>query len=183
MFNFKRIFDIVLSLFGLIIFGWLIILLWILAIIDTKSNGFFFQERIGQFGKIFEIVKLKTMHPKTGSISQLGSFLRKSKLDELPQFWNVVIGDMSFVGPRPDIVGYYDVLEGDNRKILELKPGLTCLASIKYANEEEILETQENPLLYNNTIIFPDKVQLNLDYYYKHSLVGDIKIILKTIFR
>ena len=143
----------------------------------------FFQERIGQFGKFFEIVKLKTMHPKTGSISQLGSFLRKSKLDELPQFWNVVIGDMSFVGSRPDIVGYYYVLEGDYKKFLDLKPGLTSLANIKYANEEEILETQENPLLYNNTIIFPDIIQMNLDYYYKHFTFVDVKIIIKTIFR
>lgn len=90
---------------------------------------------------------------------------------------------MSFVGPRPDVVGYYDVLEGDNRKILELKPGLTSLASIKYANEEEILKLQENSLLYNDTIIFPDKVKMNLDYYKNHSILGDIKIIIKTIFR
>ncbi len=183
MFNFKRIFDIIFSLLGLLIFGWLILIFWILATIDTKSNGFFFQDRIGQFAKIFKIVKLKTIHPKTGTISQFGSFLRKSKLDELPQFWNVVIGDMSFVGPRPDVVGYYDVLEGDYRKILELKPGLTSLASIKYANEEEILELQENSLLYNDTIIFPDKVKMNFDYYKNHSILGDIKIIIKTIFR
>jgi lipopolysaccharide/colanic/teichoic acid biosynthesis glycosyltransferase len=179
----KKLFDFLFSLFGLLIFGWLILLLWVLATIDTQSNGFFFQNRIGQFGKIFKIVKLKTIHPKTGKISKLGAFLRKSKIDELPQLWNVLIGDMSFVGPRPDIAGYYDLLEGENRKILELKPGLTSLASIKYANEEEILETQENPLLYNDTIIFPDKVQMNLDYYYHHSFLGDIKIIVKTVFR
>jgi lipopolysaccharide/colanic/teichoic acid biosynthesis glycosyltransferase len=179
----KQIFNIIFSLFGLLIFGWLILILWVLVTYDTKSNGLFFQDRIGQFGKIFKIVKLKTIHPKTGTISKLGSFLRKSKLDELPQFWNVLIGDMSFVGPRPDIAGYYDVLEGVDRKILELKPGLTSLASIKYANEEGILELQENPLLYNDSIIFPDKVKMNLDYYYHHSFLGDIKIIIKTVFR
>ena len=123
------------------------------------------------------------MCPLTGKISKLGTFLRKSKLDELPQFWNVLIGDMSFVGPRPDIAGYYDVLEGEDRKILLLKPGLTSLASIKYANEEEILGLQENSLLYNDTIIFPDKVKMNLDYYYNHSFLSDINIIIKTIFR
>lgn len=183
MFKKKQIFDIVFSFFGLLFFSCLLLILWILATIDTKSNGFFFQDRIGQFGKIFKIVKLKTIHPKTGTISKLGSFLRKSKLDELPQFWNVIIGNMSFVGPRPDIAGYYDVLEGENRKILELKPGLTSLASIKYANEEEMLGLQENPLLYNDTVIFPDKVHMNLDYYYHHSFLGDLKIILKTVFR
>ena len=181
MINNKRIFDIVFSLLGLLIFGWILLILWFLATIDTKSNGFFFQERIGQFGKIFKIVKLKTIHPKTEIISQLGSFLRKSKLDELPQFWNVILGDMSFVGPRPDLAGYYDVLEGENRKILELKPGLTSLASIKYANEEEILGLQDNPLVYNDTVIFPDKVRMNLDYCYNHSFLGDVKIILKTV--
>jgi len=89
---------------------------------------------------------------------------------------------MSFVGPRPDVVGYYDRLEGENRKILELKPGITSLASIKYANEEAILAQQTNPLDYNNNIIFPDKVKMNLDYYYHHSFIGDLKIISKTLF-
>ena len=179
----KRIFDILFSFIGLVFTSCFIAILWILVTIDTKSNGFFFQNRIGQYGKVFRIYKLKTLCPLTGKISKLGAFLRKSKIDELPQLWNVLIGDMSFVGPRPDIAGYYDLLEGENRKILELKPGLTSLASIKYANEEEILETQENPLLYNDTIIFPDKVKMNLDYYYNHSFLSDINIIIKTIFR
>lgn len=90
---------------------------------------------------------------------------------------------MSLVGPRPDVAGYYDRLEGENKKILELKPGLTSMASIKYANEEALLAAQENPLKYNDTVIFPDKVRMNLEYYYHHSLFGDLKIILKTIFR
>ena len=163
--------------------GWLVLFLWLLILLFLKSNGFFFQNRIGQFGKIFKIVKLKTINPKTEEITPIGAFLRKSKIDELPQLWNVLIGDMSIVGPRPDIAGYYDLLEGENRKILELKPGLTSLASIKYANEEEILGLQENSLLYNDTIIFPDKVKMNLDYYYNHSFLSDINIIIKTIFR
>ena len=103
-------------------------------------------------------------------------------MDELPQFWNIIKGDMSFVGPRPDISGYYDKLEGENRKILELKPGLTSLASIKYANEEYLLKKQENPIGYNDKIIFPDKVKMNLEYYYSNSILNDIKIIWTTIF-
>lgn len=181
MSNTKRIFDILFSLIGLLFFGWLILLFWLLASFDTKSNGFFFQNRVGQFGKIFKIVKLKTIIPKTEEITPIGAFLRKYKIDELPQFWNVLIGKMSIVGPRPDILGYYDILEGENRKILELKPGLTSLASIKYANEEEILGLQENPLVYNDTVIFPDKVRMNLDYYYNHSFFGDLKIIVITV--
>jgi lipopolysaccharide/colanic/teichoic acid biosynthesis glycosyltransferase len=90
---------------------------------------------------------------------------------------------MSFVGPRPDIPGYYDKLEGENRKILELKPGLTSEASIKYANEEELLNQQDDPLFYNDTVIFPDKVKMNLEYYYKQSILVDLQIIVKTIFR
>lgn len=183
MYNTKRIFDILFSLLGLVFFGWLIMLFWLLATFDTESNGFFFQNRIGQFGKIFKIVKLKTINPKTEEITPMGAFLRKYKIDELPQFWNVLIGEMSIVGPRPDILGYYDILEGENRKILELKPGLTSLASIKYANEEEILGLRENPLIYNDTVIFPDKVRMNLDYYYNNSFLGDVKIIIKTVFR
>ena len=177
----KRIFDILFSLLGLIFFGWIIVFLWILASIDTKSNGLFVQKRIGQFGKVFSIYKIKTMHPQTANISRLGAFFRKSKIDELPQLWNVFIGTMSFVGYRPDIAGYYDLLQGENRKILQLKPGITSEASIKYADEEAVLSQQSNPLVYNDTVIFPDKVKMNLDYYYHHSFMGDLKIIFKTL--
>jgi lipopolysaccharide/colanic/teichoic acid biosynthesis glycosyltransferase len=108
--------------------------------------------------------------------------MRKHKLDELPQFFNVLIGNMSIVGPRPDIEGYYDKLEGEDRKILELKPGITSEASLKYYNEEAILEQQENPLLYNDTVIFPDKVRMNLEYYYNRSFWDDLWIIWSTVF-
>jgi lipopolysaccharide/colanic/teichoic acid biosynthesis glycosyltransferase len=142
----------------------------------------FIQERIGQWGRVFKIYKLKTMHPATAKISSLGRFLRKSKIDELPQLWNVLKGDMSFVGPRPDVAGYYDLLQGEPSRILELKPGITSEASIKYANEETLLEQQENPLEYNDIVIFPDKVRMNLDYYYNRSFFGDMVIIVKTVF-
>jgi lipopolysaccharide/colanic/teichoic acid biosynthesis glycosyltransferase len=180
---FKRVFDVVLSFIGLVVFGLVVFLFWFVASIDTKSNGLFIQNRIGQFGDLFKIYKLKTIDSKTRKISKVGRFFRKSKIDEWPQLINILIGDMSIVGPRPDIEGYYDLLEGEERKILELKPGLTSLASIKYANEESLLAQQENPLEYNDKVIFPDKVKMNLEYYYTRSLFGDIKIIWKTIFR
>lgn len=179
----KRIFDILFSCTALLLVWWLLILLWLLLCIDTKSNGLFIQERIGQYGKKFKIFKLKTFHPKTQEISKIGMFLRKSKLDELPQLFNVLAGEMSIVGPRPDIPGYYDKLIGQERKILELKPGITSLASIKYGNEEEILAKHSDPLRYNDEIIFPDKVKMNLEYYYNHSFFGDLKIIIKTVLK
>ncbi len=179
----KRIFDILFSLIAIILLSWLLVLCYLIASFDTSSNGFFFQKRVGQFGQLFTIIKLKTLHPQTGKISKIGMFLRKYKLDELPQLINVLFGDMSIVGPRPDISGYYDKLVGEKRKILELKPGITSLASIKYYDEEEILEKQDNPLYYNDTVIFPDKIKMNLDYFYKRSFLLDLKIILKTIFK
>ena len=121
------------------------------------------------------------MHPNTNAISNWGSFLRKTKLDELPQLFNILKGDMSFVGPRPDISGYYDLLQGEERKILKLKPGLTSEASIKYKNEDQILAKQKEPLHYNDAVIFPDKVKMNLEYYRNRSFWGDLAIIFKTL--
>jgi lipopolysaccharide/colanic/teichoic acid biosynthesis glycosyltransferase len=168
----------------LFLFSWLLLLAWILAIADTQTNGIFTQERIGQFGNKFKIYKLRTFQINRNgedvTVSRIGKILRNYKLDELPQLINVLKGEMSIVGPRPDIAGYYDALEGENRKILELKPGLTSLASLKYYNEDELLNQQEFPLQYNDAVLFPDKVQLNLHYYYHHSFCGDLKIILDT---
>lgn len=178
----KRVFDIIVSLVALIVLLPIIIVSWLVLMVDTSSDGLFFQKRVGQFGNLFTIYKLKTMHPTTRNVTKVGAFFRKYKLDELPQFLNVLLGKMSIVGPRPDIEGYYDKLQGEDRKVLELKPGITSEASIKYYNEEEILEQQQNALEYNDTVIFPDKVKMNLDYYYNHNLVTDIKIIIKTIF-
>jgi lipopolysaccharide/colanic/teichoic acid biosynthesis glycosyltransferase len=178
----KSLFDFFLSFIGLVLFGWLIFIVWIIASFDTQSNGIFVQNRIGQYGKIFKIFKIKTIHPKTNRISIIGRLLRKSKLDELPQLVNVIIGDMSFVGPRPDIPGYYDQLQGESRKILELKPGLASEASLKYFNEEELLAQQKNALYYNDTFIFPDKVKMNLYYYYHRSFWFDIRILFNTLF-
>ncbi|WP_369769568.1 sugar transferase [Flavobacterium sp. WC2416] len=181
----KRVFDIVFALFLLTLLFWLIIVSVLMAAIDTHTSGLFIQERIGQFGTKFKIYKVRTIRESFSSvalpISKTGQFLRKFRIDELPQLFNVLKGDMSMVGPRPDVSGYYDLLEGENRKLLELKPGLTSIATIKYTNEDAILKKQADPLVYNDTFIFPDKVKLNLDYYYNHSICGDFRIILETI--
>ncbi|MDN3723958.1 sugar transferase [Aequorivita sp. SDUM287046] len=173
---FKRLFDIVFSSIALLLFGWIILLLILFAYIDT-SKGIFLQKRIGQFGKPFDIYKIRTMHIRNGSISWYGRFVRNTKLDELPQLLNILWGQMSFVGPRPDLPGYYDQLQGEERKLLELKPGLCSRAALKYFNEEALLAAQSNPLEYNDTIIFPDKVRMNLEYYYKRSFWEDLRIL------
>lgn len=177
----KRLFDIILSLFLILLLSPVMVITYLFASIDTQSNGIFCQKRIGQYGKPFTIYKLKTIHPITRKISAVGKFFRLYKIDELPQLFNILLGNMSFVGPRPDIQGYYDTLEGENRKILELKPGITSLAAIKYADEEELLSRQDDPLRYNDEMIFPDKVMMNLTYYYQRSLITDIKIMAKTL--
>lgn len=180
----KRLFDIVFSVSILVVFFWLILLVWLIAIIDTSTNGIFTQIRIGQYGKKFKIYKLRTIQINQNlqgiQISKMGKLLRKYKLDELPQFINVLKGDMSIVGPRPDIPGYYDLLEGENLIILELKPGLTCLASLKYYNEDALLEKQANSLAYNDQVLFPNKIKMNLNYYHHQSFYTDLKIIIAT---
>ena len=179
----KRVFDFLFSSVGLLLVSPLILVMAVGAAIDTRSTGFFLQDRVGQYGKLFRIVKLRTISRKNSSISRYGKFLRRSKIDELPQLYNVMMGEMSFVGPRPDVPGYYDTLQGEARKILLLKPGLTSEASLKYYNEEALLEAQTAPLIYNDTVIFPDKVRMNLDYYYTRSWIGDLLIIWKTLIR
>ena len=160
-------------------FGICITILLITAI-DTKSNGFFLQERIGQYGKKFAIYKLRTLHSQTHHLSCWGKFLRNYKIDELPQLLNIIKGEMTLVGPRPDVPGYADLLEGADREILQLKPGITGLASLKYRNEETLLASMPNPQEYNDTIIWPDKVRLNLLYLKNKSFWLDIKICYYT---
>ena len=185
----KWIFDRLVALVTLIA---LLPLLAIIAVVLIVANGrpvFFRQVRIGQGGKKFVMVKFRTMSGvEENSISTLdsnritktGNFLRRTKLDELPELWNILIGDMSFVGPRPDVPGYADQLTGDDRVILKLKPGLTGIASLKYRNEDEILSQQPNPQEYNDTVIWPDKVRLNKIYIERQSLWLDLKVILLT---
>ena len=178
----KKTFDFLLSFILLLFLMFPILLFWLLLTLISRSNGFFFQKRIGQYGNFFTIIKFRTIFPNKKRLTDFGQLLRKYKIDEIPQLINILKGDMSFVGPRPDIEGYYDLLTGEQRKILELKPGLTSEASIKYVNEEEILLKTESPD-YNDKVIFPDKVKMNLEYYYRQSFFLDLKIIFKTIFR
>lgn len=179
----KRIFDIFFALTGLIFFGVFILGFYMAASISSGQNGMFTQIRIGQYGKKFIIYKLRSMMDVADSkkVTRVGRFMRKYKIDELPQLYNILKGDMSFVGPRPDLPGYYDKLQGTERELLQLKPGLTGPASLKYANEEDILAGVSDPLLYNDTIIFPDKVRINLEYIKNRSLWYDLKIIIYTI--
>lgn len=189
----KFIFDRVVALVGLL-FLWPVLLV-VAVLIKVKMPGgpvMFTQQRVGRHAQLFTIYKFRTMVVNHGGcsvsvagqnrITPLGSTLRKYKLDELPELWNVLIGDMSFVGPRPDVPGYADRLAGEDRLILELRPGITGPASLKYRNEEEILAQQDDPVRYNDEVIYPDKVRINLDYYYHHSLMGDIRCILQTVF-
>ena len=190
----KRLIDIVFTFVGLIIFSWLILIVWIIATIETRSNGFFTQKRVGRNGKLFTLVKIKTMNTIHGidtkittkddkRITKWGKFFRRTKLDELPTLWNVLKGDMSLVGPRPDVPGYADKLEGSDRRILELRPGITGPATLKYANEEQLLVSIDDPEKYNDEVIYSDKVKMNLDYLDNRNSWLDIKIIFKTIFR
>ncbi len=116
-------------------------------------------------------------------ISFTGKFFRKTKIDELPQLVNVLIGDMSFVGPRPDVKGFADMLDEDDKLILNIRPGITGPASLAFRNEEEILSLQKNPERYNREVIYPEKVKINLEYIKNWTLLGDLSYILKTIFK
>lgn len=188
----KRIFDIVFSFIGLIILSPVFIIISILIKIKMPGPVFFHQNRAGRHGRLFRIVKFRTMIPNHGGdtisvkgenrITPLGTILRRYKLDELPELWNVLKGDMSFVGPRPDMPEYISRFSGDEKLILELRPGITGPATLKYANEEELLASVPDPKSFNDEIIWPDKVRMNLDYYKERSFLGDLIIILKTLF-
>jgi len=188
----KRIFDIVMSLLGIFLTWWIMLIAWIIASIDTKSNGLFMQKRIGQYGKPFHVFKIKTMKNSKDiettvttstdcRITRSGLFFRKTKIDELPQLFNVLFGTMSFVGPRPDVPGFADKLEGEDRMILEIKPGITGPASLKYKEEEALLAKQNDPEAYNRYIIWPDKVALNKEYLKNWSLKKDLQYIIQTL--
>ena len=189
----KRLFDVVFSLVGIVFLLPIFIVVSFLIKIDSSGPIFFLQKRVGLNGDIFKIIKFRTMTVNHNNsltitlenderITRIGKILRKYKIDEIPELINVLIGDMSFVGPRPDVPGYADLLKGNNRNILKLRPGITSRASIKYANEEKLLLDQEDPIAYNNDVIFPDKVKMNLNYYENNNIWIDIKIIFATLY-
>lgn len=178
----KRVFDLLASFVLLVLSFWLIGLLVLLLTMLSDKSGLFKQSRVGQYGNLFTIYKLRTMYSNPGkTLRSICKFLRKSKIDELPQLFNVFKGDMSMVGPRPDIEGYYDTLEGKQRQLLLLKPGLTGPATLKYANEEALLLQQPEPQKYNDEVIFPDKVRINLEYLERRTFLLDLKILLYTL--
>ncbi|WP_252232059.1 sugar transferase [Clostridium sp. ZBS15] len=191
----KRVFDFICSTLGIIILSPIFILISIM--IKTGSDGpvFFKQIRVGEDGKDFEILKFRTMvvdAEKLGKqitvgndnrITKIGSFLRKYKLDELPQLINVFKGDMSLVGPRPEVPRYVKMYNDEQRKVLEVKPGITDLASIRYKDENALLGKAENPEEFYINTIMPNKLALNLEYINKSNVFFDIYIIVKTILK
>ena len=189
----KRTFDILLSVFAIFLLFPFFLLVSFLIVIDSGFPIFFLQKRIGRDAKEFNIIKFRTMKTNNENITitvsgdsritRIGKYLRKTKIDELPEILNVLFGQMSFVGPRPDVKGYADKLKGANRKILDLRPGITGPASLKYYNEEYILSQKSNPKKYNDEVIFPDKVKINMHYFHNRSFFLDLKIIFATIFR
>jgi lipopolysaccharide/colanic/teichoic acid biosynthesis glycosyltransferase len=192
----KRLFDITFAILGLTILSPVLIILSFLIIITSKGSVLYSQKRVGRQGRLFTLNKFRTMvhnaDTMTGGsitvenddrITSIGKLLRRWKLDELPTILSVLKGDMSFVGPRPDVPGYADILVGESRRVLEMRPGITGPATLKYSNEEKLLAGVDNHKKYNDEVIFPDKVQINLEYMDNWSLWIDIKIIFKTIFR
>ena len=211
----KIVFDKVVSLVGLIVLS--PVLLIVALLIKWKMPGpiLFRQQRVGRYGRIFTVYKFRTMTVKAEAsvasrnseatsiasqeqsrITPLGEKLRRYKLDELPELWNVLKGDMSFVGPRPDVPGYADQLQGEDREVLLLRPGITGPASLKYHNEEDILEAVDEALQkgrsglpmgittvqeYNDNVIYPDKVRLNRYYLHHYSFIKDIQMIVCTV--
>jgi lipopolysaccharide/colanic/teichoic acid biosynthesis glycosyltransferase len=189
----KRVFDIVVSFLGLLLLWPLIVVLAIVVRLTSPGPAFYTQKRVGKGGKRFNCYKFRTMvrnADKQGSvtvgtdirITSIGKILRKYKLDELPQLWNVMIGKMSFVGPRPDVPGYADALKGEETSILKLRPGITGPATLYFRNEEVLLTMTDNPIQFNDTVLWPFKVKINMKYLREWSFITDIEYVLITIF-
>ena len=211
----KIVFDKVVSLVGLIVLSPLLLIVALLIKWKMPGPILFRQQRVGRYGRIFTVYKFRTMTVKAEAsvasrnseatsiasqeqsrITPLGEKLRRYKLDELPELWNVLKGDMSFVGPRPDVPGYADQLQGEDREVLLLRPGITGPASLKYRDEEDILEAVDEALQkgrsglpmgittvqeYNDNVIYPDKVRLNRYYLHHYSFIKDIQMIVCTV--
>ena len=203
----KFVFDRVVALLGLVVLALpLLVIALLVKLSNPKESVLFTQMRVGFHGTLFKIHKFRTMtnekeitniaYPNRARITPLGAKLRSHKIDELPELWDVLIGNMSFVGPRPDVPGYADLLEGDDRVVLDMRPGITGPATLKYSNEEKQIEDyvkqakangdqrseEEIAVWYNDEVIYPDKVRINCEYYQNYSFLKDIKIIFATIF-
>ena len=188
----KRSFDIIVAFAGIVVTSPVMVVSWLLASLDTRAGGLFRQVRVGKDGRPFMICKLRTMRDlesvgttvttsQDPRITRLGGILRKLKLDELPQLFNVLAGQMSFVGPRPDVPGFADRLTGADRIILSVRPGITGPAAIAYRHEEQILAAADDPERYNREVIWPDKVRINREYVESYSLSSDLRCLFSTL--
>jgi lipopolysaccharide/colanic/teichoic acid biosynthesis glycosyltransferase len=188
----KRMFDVVVALVGLALVFWIIVLAALRARRDTGSSGIFRQARIGRDGRVFFIFKIRTMRDACGPatnvttardprITRVGAMLRHWKIDELPQLANVLRGDMSFVGPRPDVPEYLEQIRRQAPLVLSVRPGITGPASLKYRHEEDILASQRDPQTYNDRVIFPDKLRINETYVREYSFLSDLKYLWATV--
>lgn len=190
----KRLFDIVCSFFGLVFLSWLFVFVALWVGLSSRRGVFYRQRRVGRCNRDFTIYKFRSMRVNSdrqglltiggrdGRITKAGVFIRKYKLDELPQLFNVLRGDMSFVGPRPEVRKYVELYTEEQKKVLTVRPGITSLSSIKYRNENEILSRSDNPEQYYIDVIMQDKLAIELDYLEQRSLLTDIKVIFQTIF-
>ena len=188
----KRSLDVVLAGVGLVLTAPVQVAGWIAATVSTGRNGLFRQQRIGRGGSPFVVLKLRTMRdqPELTStvtttrddrVTRTGAWLRRYKIDELPQLWNVLRGDMSLVGPRPDVQGFADVLTGDDRIVLTVRPGITGPAALAYRHEEEILAAVPDAETHNRDVVWPDKVRINREYVHGWTMAGDLTYILESI--
>lgn len=188
----KRLFDFAAALAGLVVLSPLMLVLAVLVRATSPGPALFIQERVGRHGRVFRCAKFRTMG--TGAQAQgtvttaadarvtpLGRFLRRWKLDELPQLSNVLAGRMSFVGPRPDVPGYADRLQGDDRRILELRPGITGPATLLFRDEERLLALAKNPQVFNDAVVYPEKVRLNREYLETGSFWRDLGYVFATV--
>lgn len=191
----KRCFDFIVSLIGIIILSPVFTIVSIAIKLDSKGNILFLQKRVGRYGKEFNIYKFRTMVTdaeklgkqitigKDNRITKVGAFLRKFKIDELPQLFNVFKGDMSLVGPRPEVPKYVSLYSFEQKKVLNVRPGITDMASLRYKDENDILGKVENPEEYYINVIMKDKLNLNLEYIEKSNIFFDIYLIVKTIIK
>lgn len=188
-----RIFDILFATLGLVILSPLLILVYVAIVLESRGGGFYRQERTGRYGKPFRLIKFRSMYVNADKhglitvgghdnrITRVGYYIRKYKIDELPQLINVVKGDMSIVGPRPEVKKYTDLYTEEQRKILDIRPGITDYASIKYVDENEILGTSDNPERTYIEHIMPDKIKLNMIYISQNGIKEYFKIIFLTL--
>ena len=188
-----RIFDILFATLGLVILSPLLILVYVAIVLESRGGGFYRQERTGRYGKPFRLIKFRSMYVNADKhglitvgghdnrITRVGYYIRKYKIDELPQLINVVKGDMSIVGPRPEVKKYTDLYTEEQRKILDIRPGITDYASIKYVDENEILGTSDNPERTYIEHIMPDKIKLNMIYISQNGIKEYFNIIFLTL--